>query len=92
MQINWLRKALRNLEQAYNYTCSQQTPEVANNLVLRIQSAAEQLSNYPMMGRPGRIQGTRELVITQSPYIVVYRVKTNSVEILRVFHGSRQYP
>lgn len=91
MQTRWLRKALRNLKQAYNYTCEQLTPEAASNLVIRIQSATEQLTNYPMMGRPGRVKGTRELVIPQSPYIIIYRVRTN-VEILRVLHGSQQYP
>ncbi len=92
MQIKWLRKALKNLEQAYNYLSEQETPETASALILKIQKAAEQLSNYPMMGYLGRIEGTRELVIPQSHYIIIYRLKGESVEILRVLHASRRYP
>lgn len=44
------------------------------------------------MGRPGRKQGTRELVISRTPFIVVYRLKAKRIELLRVLHGSQQWP
>jgi len=91
MQIKWLRRALRNLEQAYSYILKE-NPEAAHKVILKIQLAATQLENYPFMGRLGRIEGTRELVISSTPYIVIYRVKEESVEILRVFHTSKPYP
>jgi toxin ParE1/3/4 len=50
------------------------------------------LDIYPLMGRLGRVEGTRELVIANTPYILIYRVKLESVEILRVFHTSKRYP
>ena len=90
MQVKWLRRALRNLEQAYNYI-GQNNPEVAPEVILKIQSATSQLENYPFMGRLGRIEGTRELIISNTPYIVIYRVK-EQVEILRVLHTSKRYP
>ncbi|MEH2142820.1 type II toxin-antitoxin system RelE/ParE family toxin [Nostoc sp.] len=91
MQIKWLRRALRNLEQAHSYILKE-NPKAAPEVILRIQLAASQLENYPFMGRTGRIEGTRELVISSTPYIVIYRVKEESVEILRVFHTSKRYP
>jgi toxin ParE1/3/4 len=91
MQIKWLRRALRNLEQAYSYILKE-NPEAAQKVILRIQLVTSQLDNYPLMGRLGRIEGTRELVISSTPYIVIYRVKEESVEILRVLHTSKRYP
>lgn len=89
MKIKWLRKALRNLEQAYEYI-SKENPEAARQTAQKIQSAVAQLSKYPLMGRPGRVEGTRELVTTTS-YIVVYRVRGDVIEILRVLHTSRHW-
>ncbi|MDZ8024066.1 MAG: type II toxin-antitoxin system RelE/ParE family toxin [Nostoc sp. DcaGUA01] len=91
MQIKWLRRALRNLEQAHSYI-SKENPEAAQEVILKIQLAASQLENYPFMGRPGRVEGTRELVISSTPYIAIYRIKEESVEILRVLHTSKRYP
>ncbi|MTJ10339.1 MULTISPECIES: type II toxin-antitoxin system RelE/ParE family toxin [unclassified Anabaena] len=91
MQVKWLRQALRNLEQAHNYVF-QENPTSAQELIIKIQNAASQLQNYPFMGKSGRVEGTRELIISNSPYILIYRVKEESVEILRVLHTSKRYP
>jgi toxin ParE1/3/4 len=91
MTVRWLRKALKTLEQAYEYVAIE-NPDAAVQLVLKIQAAVEQLALFPMMGREGRVEGTRELVIGGTPYVVVYRVKKATVEILRVLHTSRRYP
>jgi toxin ParE1/3/4 len=91
MQIRWLRKALRSLEQAHDFL-AQENPEAAIQLVLKIRVATEKLASFPTMGRHGRIEGTKELVIFGSPYLVIYRVKGQRIEILRVLHGSRKYP
>ena len=91
MQIRWLHRALRNLEQAHSYILKE-NPQAAPEVILRIQLAASQLENYLFMGRTRRIEGTRELVIYSTPYIVIYRVKEESVEILRVFYTSKRYP
>jgi len=50
------------------------------------------LSDHPNAGRPGRVHGTRELVITDTPFILPYRVVRNTVQILRVLHGARKWP
>ena len=50
------------------------------------------LENYPFMGKSGRVDGTRELIISNSPYMIIYRVKEETVEILRILHTSKRYP
>lgn len=65
---------------------------MAAEFVLHMQDSAAMLANHPDMGRPGRITGTRELVVTRFSYIIPYRVRGNSVEILRVFHTARKWP
>jgi len=89
--VKWLRQALKNLEQAYDYI-AEDDGDAAVGVVLKIQAATEQLAGFPMMGRTGRVEGTRELVISGMPYVVIYRVKGNGVEVLRVLHSLRKYP
>ena len=50
------------------------------------------LAEHPRIGRPGRVEGTRELVVSGTPYIVAYRVAGEDVTILRVLHGAQQWP
>jgi toxin ParE1/3/4 len=91
MQVRCLRKALRNLEQVHAYI-AKDDPEAAIRTVLKIQVAVKQLAQFPLMGRVVRVEGTRELVIINTPYFVVYGLKENTVEILRVLHTSKRYP
>lgn len=91
MQVKWLRKALLNLDQEAAYI-ARDNPKAAAKLVAHLFRNVSMLSNQPHLGRQGRVSGTRELVITQFPYIVPYRVRENRVEILRVFHTARKWP
>ena len=91
MRLKWLRKALRNLEDEAAYIALDD--ETAASLVVqRVLHAVAMLVNQPGLGRPGRIPGTRELVVLKTRYIVPYRVRSAVVEILRVFHTSRRLP
>ncbi len=89
MQIKWLRTALRNLDDEATYI-AQDSPRAAQQVVDRVLSAVAQLADQPGLGRPGRVPGTRELVVAKTRYIVPYRVRGNRVEVLRVFHTSRR--
>lgn len=91
MRIRWLRKALANLDAEAEYI-SRDSKQAARRTVATIEQAAEQLADYPSSGRPGRVPGTRELIVTGTPYIIPYRVRGGTVEILRVFHGARKWP
>lgn len=93
MQVKWLRKALQNLDDEAEYI-AQEDPEAARIVVQRIVKAIELLKGNPALGHPGRIHGTRELVVPDTRYIVPYRVRPrlDRIEILRVFHTSRHLP
>lgn len=93
MEVRWLATALRNLDDEAEFVAKDNSA-AARRLVGRIHEAVDNLKANPAMGRPGRIHGTRELVVPGTRYIVPYRVRpgVNRVEILRVFHTSRRLP
>ena len=91
MRLEWLRQALRNLDDEATYIASDD-PAAARLVVQRVLEAVAQLVDQPGLGRPGRVPGTRELVVLRTRYIVPYRVRGESIQILRVFHTSRRLP
>ena len=91
MRVRWLRKALRNLDEEAAYIANDDSA-AARIVVERVLNAVAMLAQQPDMGRPGRVPGTRELVVPRTRYIVPYRVRGDAVEILRVFHTSRRHP
>lgn len=91
MRLRWLRTALRNLDEEAAYIAADD-PAAARLVVARVLEAVTQLADQPGLGRPGRVPGTRELVVARTRYVVPYRVKRDAVEILRVFHTSRRVP
>ncbi len=91
MMIKWLDDAIYDLE-ALRYYIAQDKPSSANRLAKQILKAVTLLSEQPSMGRPGRVLGTRELINSNTPYIIPYRVKNNNIEILRVLHAAMEWP
>jgi len=91
MRVKWLRKALRNLDDEATYVAIE-APLAARLVVERVLNAVAMLVDHPGIGRPGRVPGTRELVVLRTRYIVPYRVRRESIEILRIFHTSRRPP
>jgi len=91
MRVRWLRQALRNLDAEAAYI-AQDSPQSAAAFVGHMIDSAAMLAAHPQMGRPGRVPGTRELVVTRFPYLLPYRVRGQAVEILRVFHTARKWP
>jgi plasmid stabilization system protein ParE len=91
MRVRWLRTALRNLDEEATYIAADD-PVAARLVVARVLEAVTQLADQPGLGRPGRVPGTRELVVARTRYMVPYRVKRDTVEILRVFHTSPRLP
>ena len=71
---------------------SQDNPDAAARTVAAIVRAVEALEHFPALGRPGRISGTRELVVSGTPYIVPYRVRGDVVQLIRIFHAARKWP
>jgi toxin ParE1/3/4 len=91
VRVRWLRTALANLNAEAEFI-SKDNPAAAARTVTAIVDAVQLLKQYPAMGRPGRVPGTRELVIPDTPYIIPYRVRGEVLELLRVFHGARKWP
>ncbi len=80
-----------DLEEIADYI-SQDNPEAARRVVSRLWTAVKTLAQQPEMGRPGRVYGTRELVVSDTPFVVPYRVVGSEIQILRVLHGARDWP
>jgi plasmid stabilization system protein ParE len=91
MRVRWLRTALRNLDDEASYIALDDLA-AARLVVERVLQAVAALEAQPGIGRPGRVPGTRELVVLKTRYIVPYRVCGEVIEILRVFHTSRRPP
>jgi toxin ParE1/3/4 len=92
--IRWLKRALANLDAEAAFI-ARDHPDAAARLVEAIATTVELLAQHAAWGRPGppgRVEGTRELVVPDTPYLVPYRVCGHAVEILRLFHGARKWP
>ncbi len=91
MRIRWTRQALKNLDDAVNYIAAD-NPGSAQKVARKIWDSVQLLSRQPGMGRPGRVAGTRELVISGLPFIVPYTEQQGEITILRIMHTSMKWP
>lgn len=90
MQVNWTKRAASNLDAILTYI-AQDNPLAATKFLSELLQKIDRLQSFPLLGRPGVVPLTRELVIHDN-YIAYYRVKQQRVEILRVLHVRRKYP
>ncbi len=89
-RIRWTLRALRRLDEIGAYI-EKDNPDAAARVVARIVTAVDMLAEVPASGRPGRIKGTREVVLADIPYIIPYRV-SRDIEILTVMHAHQRWP
>ena len=87
MKVKWARRAIFDIQNHISYI-RLHSPASAARIALEIDQAGESLSMMPDRGRPGDIPGTRELVVVW-PYIIVYQIEAEHLEILRVWHGAQ---
>lgn len=87
----WTKQAVEDLNSAYDHL-STESPHLIPMTIEVILSSIKQIKMFPESGRPGRVDGTRELVITTIPFIVVYRKKSETLEILSILHQLRKWP
>ncbi|RZL96482.1 MAG: type II toxin-antitoxin system RelE/ParE family toxin [Variovorax sp.] len=93
MRIEWSPLALDDRDRIFDYyDIDQDNPRAAVMVDERIAQQIEVLIDHPEFGRPGRVNDTRELVISKSPYLVAYRILGDAVRILRVLHGKQLWP
>ena len=91
MKVVWSRRAIRHLVALRTYI-EKDSERSAALVAARILKSVDLLGTQPEMGRPGRVVGTRELVVPGTPYIIPYRVRRERLELMAVFHGRRQWP
>jgi toxin ParE1/3/4 len=93
MKIIWRAAAEADLDEAFDYLV-ERSPDAALRTYEAIRKRVELLVDHPGLGRTGRVEGTRELVISGTAYIVPYTVdsRIDAVIILRVLHGARLWP
>ncbi|NCA72442.1 MAG: type II toxin-antitoxin system RelE/ParE family toxin [Sphingobacteriia bacterium] len=91
MRIVFSPQARDDLRDIFLYI-EDDNPDAARAVLKRIRSRLTDLADGPHLGRPGRVPGTRELAIPGTPYIVPYQVSSDELQILRVYHGARQWP
>lgn len=91
MKVIWSRRAIGHLVSLRGHI-EKDSEANAALVATRILKAVDLLQNHPEIGRPGRIIGTRELVIPDTPYVVPYRVRREHLELIAIFHGRQQWP
>ena len=92
MRIRWTEPAARDLTHICDYIRDHDAPGTARRVALTIYESVRSLARYPHRGRPGRRQDTRELVLPPLPFLAVYRIRGDVIEILRILHGAQNWP
>jgi len=90
--IEWTEQAARQLDQAHDYIALSNGEDVAARITMQIVTSVEQLAAFPMSGRAGRVPGTRELVIANTPFIAAYAIEQARIVILAIYHGAQRWP
>ena len=90
--IEWTEQAIRQLDQAYDYIALSNSEAVAARITKHVISSVQQLSTFPMSGRTGRVPDTRELVISNTPFIVAYALHHGRIVIFAIYHGAQRWP
>jgi toxin ParE1/3/4 len=91
LRIRWTGSALADLEAIGDFIALDNAV-AAQRMAAGLAASVDALRDHPNLGRPGRLTGTRELVVSGTPYVVPYRVLGDDVQILAVFHGARRWP
>jgi addiction module RelE/StbE family toxin len=91
MRLRWTPAAADDLEHIKDYLIKHH-PHLAQSTILKLYDGVRSLKTMAYRGRVGREEGTRELVFTPLPYVAVYRVKEQTIQVLRIFHGAQERP
>jgi toxin ParE1/3/4 len=89
--VVWSPRAISHLV-ALRAHIARENPPAAGEVAASLLAAVERLAAFPNLGRPGRMAGTRELLVPGTPYLVPYRVRGRHLEIVAVFHGRQKWP
>jgi len=89
--IVWSPRAIEHLAHLREYI-ARDNPNAAKRIASALLEAIERLAQLPNLGRPGRVAGTRELVVPGAPYIIPYRLRGDRLEVVAVFHARQKWP
>ena len=92
MQVRWSPEAYEDLAAIGQYIRDDDHPSAALRVVTDIYNRAASLQKFPSRGRLGRVEGTREMPLPPLPFIIVYRVFDEAVEIAAIIHGAQKWP
>ncbi len=92
MRIRWTEPAAHDFTSICDYIGEHDGPEEARKAALRIYEGISALLQFPRRGRPGRAPDTRELVFSGLPFLAIYRIREDVIEINRILHGAQRYP
>ena len=91
-RIAWTEQASRQVDQAHDFIALSSGEKTAERITLQILNSVQQLASFPMSGRLGRTPATRELVISNTPFLVAYTIEKHRIVILAVYHGAQRWP
>jgi toxin ParE1/3/4 len=89
--IVWSPRAIEHLAHLRAYI-ARDNLKAANRIAGTLLEAVGRLAELPNLGRPGRVAGTRELVVPGTPYVIPYRLRGDRLEVIAVFHGRQRWP
>jgi toxin ParE1/3/4 len=92
MRIEWSEHAVSDLQAISEYIESDRDLATANRIARKIYDSVQTLRRLPYRGRNGRLENTRELVVPNLPWTVIYRVSSQSVTVLNIVHGAQRWP
>ena len=91
MTVVWSQRAIGHLAALRDYI-ARENPAAAARMATALLAAVDRVAELPNLGRPGRVSGTRELVVPGTRYVIPYRVRGERLEIIAVFHGRQRCP
>jgi toxin ParE1/3/4 len=91
MRLRWTTPATQDLYNIIRHI-QRDNPDAAAKAADTLYQGCSKLLDFPRQGRRGRIEGTRELVFPGLPYIAVYRIQDQNLEIVRIYHGAQDWP
>ena len=91
MIIVWSPRAITHLADLRAYS-ARDNPNAATRIATTLLAAVERLAELPNLGRPGKVAGTRKLVVPGTPYVIPYRLRGDRLEIVAVFHRRQKWP
>lgn len=91
MIVVWSPRAVEHLAHLRSYI-ERDNPKAANRVATVLLETVERLAELPNAGRPGRVAGTRELVVPGTPYVIPYRLRGDRLEVIAVVHGRQKWP